>query len=84
MSHILIAYASHYGQTRKIATRLAERLRHPWLDGVAVLLVTLGLGAVWEIAEYGVDQVFGRATQGAPNMNALDDTMLDLLMASAV
>lgn len=27
MSHILIAYASHYGQTEKIATQLAEHLR---------------------------------------------------------
>jgi len=27
MSHILIAYASHYGQTQKIAARLATQLR---------------------------------------------------------
>ena len=53
---------------------------HRWLDGVAILLVTLGLGAVWEVAEYGVDRLFGGATQGAPGMTALDDTMVDLLL----
>jgi len=60
---------------------LTHRTRfHPWLDGVAILLVTLGLGALWEIGEYGVDQLLGRATQGAPNMNAIDDTMIDLML----
>src|SRR5665647_2345053 len=60
---------------------LTHRTRfHPWLDGVAILLVTLGLGALWEISEYGVDQILGSATQGAPNMNALDDTMFDLML----
>jgi hypothetical protein len=63
---------------------LTHRTRfHPWLDGVAILLVTLGLGAVWEIGEYGVDQLLGRATQGAPNMNAIDDTMVDLMLDGA-
>jgi hypothetical protein len=51
----------------------------PWHDGVAILLVTLGTGAAWEIAEYAVDQIFGRATQGAPGMTPLDDTMIDLV-----
>ncbi len=60
---------------------LPHRMRvHPWLDGVAILLVTLGLGAAWEIGEYGVDQLLGGSTQGSPNMNALDDTMIDLLL----
>ncbi len=53
---------------------------HPWLDGLAILLVTLGVGALWEIAEYVVDQLFGLRTQGAPNLNALDDTMFDLIL----
>lgn len=53
---------------------------HPWLDGVAILLVTLGLGAIWEIAEYGVDRLLDRATQGAPGLAALDDTMIDLVL----
>ncbi len=53
---------------------------HPWIDGVAILLVTLGLGAVWELAEFGVDHLLGLATQGSPTMTALDDTMFDLLL----
>ena len=60
---------------------LTHRARfRPWLDGVAILFVTLGVGALWEIAEYGVDQVFGRRTQGAPDLSALDDTMFDLML----
>jgi hypothetical protein len=60
---------------------LTHRTRfHPWLDAVAILLVTLGVGALWEIAEYGVDQLFERRTQMAPNFNAIDDTMFDLMM----
>ena len=53
---------------------------HPWLDAVAILIVTLGIGALWEVGEYGVDQLFARRTQGAPNQSALDDTMFDLMM----
>ena len=53
---------------------------HRWLDGLAILLVTLGLGAIWEIGEYAVDTAFGRATQGAPGLAALDDTMIDLML----
>ncbi len=53
---------------------------HQWLDGIAILLVTLGLGAIWEIGEYAVDTTFGRATQGAPGLAALDDTMIDLTL----
>jgi hypothetical protein len=53
---------------------------HPWIDRIAILLVTLGVGAIWEIGEYAVDQLFGRATQGAPHFAALDDTMVDLML----
>ncbi|HEX5059651.1 MAG TPA: hypothetical protein VFV99_09845 [Kofleriaceae bacterium] len=53
---------------------------HAWVDSLAILLVTLGIGALWEIAEYGVDQLFARRTQGAPNLSALDDTMFDLML----
>ncbi len=56
-------------------------LFRPWHDGVAILLVTLGTGAAWEIAEYVVDQLFGRATQGAPGMAPIDDTRVDLILA---
>jgi hypothetical protein len=51
---------------------------NPWIDGVAILLVTVGIGAIWELAEYAVDIGFDRATQGAPGMTKLDDTMIDL------
>jgi hypothetical protein len=57
-----------------------DRGFHPWLDAVAILLVTLGIGALWEISEYFVDQVFSRTSQGSPNMNPLDDTMIDLIL----
>lgn len=53
---------------------------HPFLDAVAILLVTLGIGALWEIAEYGVDELFARATQGSPGLSKIDDTMFDLMM----
>jgi hypothetical protein len=50
-----------------------------WIDGVAILLVTLGLGAVWEIAEYVSDLVFRKGAQGSPLLGPLDDTMWDLI-----
>lgn len=53
---------------------------HPVLDALAILLVTLGIGALWEIAEYGVDRLFARASQGSPGLTAIDDTMFDLMM----
>lgn len=62
---------------------MARTRFHPWLDGVAILLVTLGLGALWEITEYGVDRVLDRRTQSAPSMAAIDDTMLDLALDAA-
>ena len=62
-------------------TQMTHGIRfRPWLDGIAILLVTLGIGALWEIAEYSVDQLLGRQTQGAPTMSPLDDTMIDLVM----
>lgn len=57
--------------------------RHPWIDGGAILLLTLGLGAAWEIGEYAADVVFGRVTQGAPGLVPLDDTMWDLILDGA-
>jgi hypothetical protein len=60
---------------------LTHRTRfHPWIDALAILIVTLGIGALWELAEYGVDQLFARRSQGAPNQSAIDDTMFDLMM----
>ena len=70
MVAFLTVYAMHFtGRTRP----------HLWLDGVLILLITLGLGAVWEIGEYAVDHLLHRATQGAPTMEKLDDTMTDLM-----
>ena len=55
----------------------------PWVMAVGIFLVVLGVGALWEIAEYAVDHLFGRSTQGSPNMDALDDTMVDLMLDAA-
>ncbi|CAN5909297.1 hypothetical protein BH11MYX2_BH11MYX2_10080 [soil metagenome] len=51
-----------------------------WLDALTILLVTLGIGAVWEIAEYGVDQLLAIRTQGSPGLSPIDDTMFDLIL----
>lgn len=64
-------YVSHY---------VARFPRRPWLDGIAILLATLGLGALWEIGEYGVDTLFGYTSQGSPVQGAIDDTMWDLIL----
>jgi hypothetical protein len=59
----------------------ARKVRfHAWLAGFAILLATLGVGALWEIAEYLIDQLFDRATQTSPGMSAIDDTMIDLIL----
>jgi hypothetical protein len=63
-----------------LAHFLGRVRRHPWIDGAAILLVTLGLGATWEIGEYAVDHALGRATQGSPVQAPLDDTMWDLIL----
>jgi hypothetical protein len=63
------------------ALQASGRIRlQPWLAGVAVLLLTLGVGALWEIAEYAVDALLGRSAQRAPGIAPIDDTMLDLVM----
>lgn len=54
--------------------------RHPVIDSVAILIATLGLGALWEIGEFAADQLFGRHTQGSPMMSPLVDTMWDLIL----
>ena len=59
---------------------LRDGRRHPVLDGVAILIATLGLGALWEIGEFTADQLFGRHTQGSPTMPPLVDTMWDLIL----
>jgi hypothetical protein len=54
--------------------------RNAWIDAIVILLITLGLGALWEIGEYLADRLLGRATQGSPQMSPLDDTMFDLML----
>lgn len=67
-----------------LAVYLAHLLRqdrsHRWLDGIAIFLVTLGFGALWEIFEFASDQLIGTHTQGAPGMAPLSDTMWDLIV----
>jgi hypothetical protein len=47
--------------------------------------MTLGIGALWEIVEYGSDQLlYGNIAsiqkqQGSPTLDPLDDTMIDLI-----
>jgi hypothetical protein len=77
-SAILVAMVAFYAVY--LAHLLGRTARHPWIDGVAILLITLGLGAVWEIGEYTVDSVLQRSTQGSPIQAALDDTMWDLIL----
>ncbi len=64
--------------------RRAGRLRLPArLNAGALILLVLGLGALWEIAEYAADQVFQRGAQGSPGVRPLDDTMWDLILDGA-
>jgi hypothetical protein len=52
---------------------------------IVILLMTLGIGAFWEILEYGSDQLIYQRLlsvqqqQGSPTLDALDDTMIDLI-----
>lgn len=63
-------YVSHY---------LRHERPHPWIDGIAILLATLGLGAFWEIVEFCEDQLLGMHAQGSPTLAPLPDTMWDLI-----
>jgi hypothetical protein len=66
-----------------VAHLLRHDRPHPWLDVVAILLVTLGLGSLWEIGEFASDQLFGTHTQGSPTLSPLVDTMWDLILDGA-
>ncbi len=62
------------------ALRFTGRLRTSAIvDGFVIVLLAIGLGGLWEIAEYAVDALFGAASQGSPVMDPLDDTMWDLV-----
>ena len=52
-------------------------------NAVVILLLALGIGALWEIAEYVVDLAFQEGAQGSPAMTPLDDTMWDLILDGA-
>ena len=80
-SAVLVGVVAFYAVY--LAHSLGRIQRHPWIDGAAIFLVTLGLGALWEIGEFGVDQAFGRRTQGSPVQGAIDDTMWDLILDGA-
>lgn len=45
---------------------------------VLAFLFCLGLGALWEIIEYGIDNTLGTNMQ----VNSLDDTMIDLIIGA--
>lgn len=66
------------------ALRFTGRLRTSALvDGTVILLLALGIGAAWEIAEYAADLAFHEGAQGSPVMSPLDDTMWDLILDGA-
>ncbi|WP_084863995.1 hypothetical protein [Salibaculum halophilum] len=48
----------------------------PWALAMLSAAVALAIGALWEIFEYGMDQVFGMNMQ----KSGLDDTMTDLMI----
>lgn len=50
------------------------------VNGLVILLLSLGIGAVWEIAEYVADLAFQEGAQGSPALGPLDDTMWDLIL----
>jgi hypothetical protein len=47
---------------------------------VIIILVTLGIGALWEIVEYASDVFLGTYLQGSLTANPLVDTMNDLIV----
>lgn len=64
--------------------RFTGRLRtSPVVNGVVIVLMALGIGALWEILEYGADLAFGMGAQGSPVLGPLDDTMWDLILDGA-
>lgn len=66
------------------ALRFTGRLRTSAVtNAIVILLVALGVGALWEIAEYVVDLAFAEGAQGSPAMEPLDDTMWDLILDGA-
>ena len=52
----------------------------PFVMGLLIFIISLGFGALWEIFEYFADILFNQGAQGSPVMDALDDTMWDLVL----
>ncbi len=50
------------------------------VTGVTIVVLTLGIGAFWEILEYLSDVFFAKGAQGSPLQAPLDDTMWDLIL----
>ena len=50
------------------------------VTGVIIVVLTLGIGAFWEILEYIADVFFAKGAQGSPSLAPLDDTMWDLIL----
>jgi hypothetical protein len=50
------------------------------VTGVIIVILTLGIGAFWEILEYLSDVLFAKGAQGSPLQSPLDDTMWDLIL----
>ena len=53
------------------------------VTGAIIVLLTLGIGAFWEILEYLSDLLFAKGAQGSPVLAPLDDTMWDLILDGA-
>lgn len=49
-------------------------------SAIIIVLLALGVGALWEIAEYVADLTFAKGAQGSPALPPLDDTMWDLIL----
>lgn len=48
------------------------------VSGIIILLITIGIGGIWEIGEWLSDQFFHIGSQGSPTMSPIDDTMWDM------
>lgn len=67
----LVIYALRF--TGRLRTSIA-------VNGLVIVLLALGVGALWEIIEYVADLTFQQGAQGSPVMDPLDDTMWDLIL----
>lgn len=77
-----LACAMLLGGVLFIVLDARSRLPRSLVAGAAVLL-TLGVGAVWELAELVVDHTLARHTRTSPTMSAREDTMFDLATDAA-